>query len=442
MAVTFSPAISNHVRIDDYPAIRAQRPMSLFARIKRNAAGEIDHFFWKRTVNGGFGLFSPGGNGLTFTFFNVADVSASVGLGASTDWMALGVSISASGLLRFYLNGAQLGADRSIAAPANDVGGPLYIGARTNFDGNPDGGSDFTVADAAMWTAELSADDFAMLAKGYSPLFVAKPLSLYLPLVRDPINLAGPSAVFAGTVTIVDHPRVIPPWIGWTAGVGTGSAAAPSGSATLSARVVAAGIGRKNATGGSVLPFRVVASASGAKAAEGAAAARSSGSATAAGSSARTGASASRLSAGVAAAGASHRLGAALASIRVANAVSTEIVRSGSAVAAIRLAALAAGGSARAADAIAVLRAAAAASGASARAEEARAALRLAGLALGESARAGGAVMVGRVAVQVAGTSAKQIDIEAIAELEGVFDALVELDGVFDPVAQVAGVAR
>lgn len=66
------------------------------------------------------------------------------------------------------------------------------------------------VADFAVWGAQLTAEEVAAFAKGFSPsLIKPQSLAMYSPLVRDVRDIKAP---FIGGVTgtsVTDHPRVI-----------------------------------------------------------------------------------------------------------------------------------------------------------------------------------------------------------------------------------------
>lgn len=73
--------------------------------------------------------------------------------------------------------------------------------------------SAFSIAEAAIWSAELDDTDAAILAAGVSPLLV-RPQSLvyYAPLIRAAQDVRrGVTLTATGTPTVTDHPRTIYP---------------------------------------------------------------------------------------------------------------------------------------------------------------------------------------------------------------------------------------
>jgi hypothetical protein len=66
------------------------------------------------------------------------------------------------------------------------------------------------LAEFAMWTAELTADEIASLEQGFKP-FRVRPQNLlyYIPLVRDVADFrSGIALTPTDTPTVADHPRV------------------------------------------------------------------------------------------------------------------------------------------------------------------------------------------------------------------------------------------
>ena len=104
-------------------------------------------------------------------------------------------------------------------------------GVGVSGDGTPFGHFSGDIAEVAIWNHELTGVDAAMLAQGYSPLFIrAHNLLAYWPLIRG-LNdkVAGLTLTASGTA-VSNHPRVIYPSEIWTphkAGV------APTGNAGI-----------------------------------------------------------------------------------------------------------------------------------------------------------------------------------------------------------------
>lgn len=67
-----------------------------------------------------------------------------------------------------------------------------------------------TIADAAIWTAALTAEEIASLAKGVACRFI-RPQSLvfYAPLIRNLFDIRGGLTITNNnTATVADHPRI------------------------------------------------------------------------------------------------------------------------------------------------------------------------------------------------------------------------------------------
>lgn len=69
------------------------------------------------------------------------------------------------------------------------------------------------IAETAIWSVALTVDEIAILAAGYSPLFV-RPQSLvfYTPIVRDLFDkVGGLTLSLGGSPSVADHPPIIYP---------------------------------------------------------------------------------------------------------------------------------------------------------------------------------------------------------------------------------------
>ena len=103
----------------------------------------------------------------------------------------------------------------------------LYIGRRNA--ASPDRYVNGKLAEAAVWSAALTAPEVASLAKGYAPSMVRPgSLAFYLPMVRGLVGdvVGGLQMTNNNTVTVAAHPRVIYPR---RKQVVVASAAAPAG---------------------------------------------------------------------------------------------------------------------------------------------------------------------------------------------------------------------
>lgn len=137
-----------------------------------------------------------------------SDAQTTAGYSANT-WHHACAVFSAATSRAAYLDGGNKGTDTG-----NVVIGATYdrtsIGRRG--DSTPDAYMSGHIAGAAVWNAALSDDEAAILAKGYSPLFV-KPENLvaYWPLVRGLNDRVGGYTLTASGTTVSAHPPVIYP---------------------------------------------------------------------------------------------------------------------------------------------------------------------------------------------------------------------------------------
>ena len=111
---------------------------------------------------------------------------------------------------RVYLDGGNKGTsalDRSIGTDLDRVAIAAHEGSTpVYFDG--------TLAEAAVWNVTLTDAEVAILALGYSPLFVrSQSLLFYVPLIRDTDNdiVGGLHLTAGGTPTVSAHPPIIYP---------------------------------------------------------------------------------------------------------------------------------------------------------------------------------------------------------------------------------------
>lgn len=105
-----------------------------------------------------------------------------------------------------YLDGGGVGTNTVARNPASlaeiNIGALRHVGGVGSF-------FDGYIAEVGFWNAALSADEVAALAKGYPPTKVRpENLVMYLPLVRDVMELGGASFNTSGTAA-APHPRVI-----------------------------------------------------------------------------------------------------------------------------------------------------------------------------------------------------------------------------------------
>lgn len=107
-----------------------------------------------------------------------------------------------------YLNGSSSTNTNSRAPAGADT---LRIGTKAS--STPVDYADGDIAEVGIWNIGLTAAEMAILAAGYSPLFV-RPESLvfYMPLLREDVELSGGLALTpVNSPTVSDHPRVLLP---------------------------------------------------------------------------------------------------------------------------------------------------------------------------------------------------------------------------------------
>jgi hypothetical protein len=151
------------------------------------------------------------------TNFNGSEALAltSTSFVANTWQHACGVFTSATSRAA-YLNGGGVGTDTTNLTPAGI--NRTFVGRLSGADGSLFGSLNGAVAEAAIWSAALTAAEVASLAKGLSPLLI-RPASLvcYWPIYGrqspEPDWADGLPLTVNGTMTQAAHPRVYMPRI-------------------------------------------------------------------------------------------------------------------------------------------------------------------------------------------------------------------------------------
>ena len=111
-----------------------------------------------------------------------------------------------------YLDGGNKGTDTSTHTPSGLEN--TSIGAILYNEGPGDWLISGSIAEAGIWNVALSDAEVALLAKGYSPLFVRpQNLVFYAPLIRDEdIDIVGGLALTPyNSPTVAPHPPVVYP---------------------------------------------------------------------------------------------------------------------------------------------------------------------------------------------------------------------------------------
>lgn len=174
-----------------------------------DTAANAHHFSLLVEVDGGSDLLRVFTDGSSFGAANSA-----IEYLADTWQHACGVW-AASDDRSVYLDGGNKGTDATDATVSSlDA---LGIGVRRRL-----ASSAFMsglIAEAAIWNIALTDEEVAILAAGYSPLFVRpQNLVFYAPLIREILDVVGGVTLTNVSSTVGDHPRMIypaPPHI-WT----------------------------------------------------------------------------------------------------------------------------------------------------------------------------------------------------------------------------------
>lgn len=108
-----------------------------------------------------------------------------------------------------YVDGSSqsLTLENSGTGTANTNADAYVIGNRGSQERTWDG----MICEFAIWDRTLSAAEIGILADGFSPLFIPSSLSLYTPLIREPIDLRGTGALTETDMAVLAHPRIIYP---------------------------------------------------------------------------------------------------------------------------------------------------------------------------------------------------------------------------------------
>lgn len=173
------------------------------------------------SINGTTSVIQLGGRSVSTDSFQ--QMVGTTALTTGTEWHVGGVMNIAGDTITPYVNGVAEGGGgvtfgnatythtASGVSQSDRIGttfGTSNISTSNQFDGR--------IAEVAFWTADIGAAGFAMLASGFSPLFVApESLIFYCPLLgayspeRDVVN--GKSGTITGTLAAAAHPRVFMP---------------------------------------------------------------------------------------------------------------------------------------------------------------------------------------------------------------------------------------
>ena len=213
MARLFNDASSQYLTVASAPVPAVPLTLAAWFNSDDITIGQsILHIGVAGTSNNRFTLNAQGdtaGDPVRALTRNTSTVVAATttGYSANTWHHACGV-FSAVDARAAYIDGGSKGTDTNSQTPTGiartDVGTLSAVGSY--FSG--------LIAEAAIWNVALTDDEVAILAKGFSPLFV-RPESLifYVPLIQsaDKDIVGGLSLTATNTPTVGAHPRVFYP---------------------------------------------------------------------------------------------------------------------------------------------------------------------------------------------------------------------------------------
>lgn len=169
----------------------------------------------------GFGLGGDnGGTGskLIGLYGGIAWKNSGYTFSSADTWYHI-VMVRASGTLRFYVNGTDVGySDSNSPQTTGNTTGQFSIGAQDrNGEGGTDGMAWFAntrIAEVGAWNRALSTGEIAALGKGYAPSFFKTSLERYFPLhnLTHAKDFArGASVSVQDTPANYAHPRIYYP---------------------------------------------------------------------------------------------------------------------------------------------------------------------------------------------------------------------------------------
>ena len=214
MARFFNDASQEYLELDSAPITAT--PFTMACWFNSNDIGanqglmwlgdkDVADHYWAMLANG-----AGGGDPIAFQAVaggGAANAVTSTGFSADTWHHACGVAVSAIDRAVFIDGGSRgtnvtsrtpLNADRITIGGLGDSTPTLYMSG--------------AIAEAAFWNVALSDAEVALLAKGFSPLFI-RPQNLvaYWPLIRDDDNdlIGGFDLTAFNTPTVATHPPLI-----------------------------------------------------------------------------------------------------------------------------------------------------------------------------------------------------------------------------------------
>lgn len=214
MAYFFNGATHNFERGD---AIVQTWPITMVGRIRLITPGDgLDHNImglWEAGSNNGFrvqvefaGGFSKARCGSKASG-SASNATSSTSI-TDSNWHTVIGEITAANARQVWLDNGGNGSNATSLTPGTltkTTAGAIDAG------GTLSGNSGHELADVALFTGTLTADERAAYHAGFSPLLIRPDiLAIYLPMVRGPLDLMGDNFTLTNAI-VVDHPRVYMP---------------------------------------------------------------------------------------------------------------------------------------------------------------------------------------------------------------------------------------
>lgn len=192
-------------------------PLTIHGLIRLTANNDgLDHCilgFWEAGANNGFRLMVASQAGsmkvrVATKAGGVASSASSTTAISDLNWHSAVGEITAANARQCWLDNGGKGSSSTSLTPGTLT--KTTIGAQDN-GGTIDSNIGHELADVAVWSGTLTADERAALSSGVSPLLIRPDiLEIYLPLMRGGDDYMG-AAFTVTNATVADHPRVYMP---------------------------------------------------------------------------------------------------------------------------------------------------------------------------------------------------------------------------------------
>lgn len=213
MARAFDDGSSQHLELDSPPITAAPFTISAWINSDELTTNQTCIFIGDKDVADNFWALrlsgATGGDPVSFFALDGTTVSAatSSGYSADTDHHICAVETAADDRAVF-IDGGSKGTNATSVTPA----GADRVAIGRSGDSTPGFYMSGNISEVAIWNVALSDAEVALLAKGFSPLFI-QPHNLvaYWPLIRDDDNdrIGGFDLTAINTPTVATHPPLI-----------------------------------------------------------------------------------------------------------------------------------------------------------------------------------------------------------------------------------------